>query len=87
MTYKTASIYAIFYVQQNACISLSFFILCNFDFYFLKVMLVYVNIDQGIHKVKLKVAQNEKGKKNTKFFYTCGIKFSTNPLFLKKSGN
>ena len=26
-------------------------------------MLVYVNIDQGIHKVKLKVAQNEKGKK------------------------
>ena len=25
--------------------------------------LVYVDIDQGIHKVKLKVVQNEKGKK------------------------
>ena len=27
-------------------------------------VLVYVDIDQGIHKVKLKVAQNEKRKKN-----------------------
>ena len=27
--------------------------------------LVYVDIDQGIHKVKLKVVQNEKGKKTT----------------------
>ena len=30
---------------------------------------VYVNIDQGIHKVKLKVAQNEKQKKITWVFF------------------
>ena len=30
--------------------------------------LVYVNIDQGIHKGKLKVAQNEKRKKTTWVF-------------------
>ena len=32
----------------------------------------YVDIDQGIHKVKLKVALNEKRKK------LCGFSFSTN---------
>ena len=33
---------------------------------------VYVDIDQGIHKVKIKVAQNEKRKK------LCGFSFSMN---------
>ena len=33
---------------------------------------VYVDIDQGIHKVKLKVARNEKRKK------LCGFSFSIN---------
>ena len=37
----------------------SFFISSNFEFYPINA-LVYVNIDQGIHKVKLKVAKNEK---------------------------
>ena len=40
----------------------AFFILCDFTFSLTNV-LVYVNIDQGIHKWKSKVAQNEKGKK------------------------
>ena len=31
--------------------------------------LVYVDIDQGIHKVKLKVARNEKRKKLHGFSY------------------
>ena len=31
--------------------------------------LVYVVIDQGIHKVKMKVAQNEKRKKTTWVFF------------------
>ena len=39
-----------------------FFTSSNFEFYLMNT-LVYVNIDQGVHKVKLKVVQNEKGKK------------------------
>ena len=35
----------------------------NFIHFYLMNALVYVDIEQGIHKVKLKVAQNEKGKK------------------------
>ena len=39
---------------------------------------VYVGIDQGIHKVKLKVAQNEKQKKTTwVFFFYDYSKFSS----------
>ena len=43
--------------------------------------LVYVNIDQGIHKVKLKVARNEKQKKTTWvfFFYKYGKFWSIFP--------
>ena len=40
-----------------------FLILCDFTFS-LTNALVYVNIDQGIHKGKMKVARNEKQKKN-----------------------
>ena len=35
--------------------------------------LVYVNIDQGIHKVKLKVARNEKRKKLRVFSFSINI--------------
>ena len=35
--------------------------------------LVYVNIDQGIHKEKSKVARNEKRKKLRGFSYTYNI--------------
>ena len=39
-----------------------FFLLSsNFMFYLINA-LVYVNIDQGIHKVKFKVSRNEKPK-------------------------
>ena len=34
---------------------------------------VYVNIDQGIHKVKLKVARNEKRKKLHGFPFTMNM--------------
>ena len=47
-----------------------FFISSNFHFYRMNA-LVYVDIDQGIHKGKMKVAQNEKRKKLLGFsFYT-----------------
>ena len=34
---------------------------------------VYVDIDQGIHKVKLKVARNEKGKKLLMFSFSINV--------------
>ena len=46
----------------------SFLILSNFDFYLINA-LVCVDIDQGIHKVKLKIAWNEKQKKTTWVFF------------------
>ena len=55
--------------------------------------LVYVDIDQGIHKGKMKVALNEKRKKLRGFSFSINIanfeaflsvfKLSKNPLFLK----
>ena len=39
-------------------------------YFYLMNALVYVNIDQGIHKVKYKVARNEKQKKLHGFSYT-----------------
>ena len=54
--------------------------------------LVYVNIDQGIHKGKMKVALNEKRKKLRGFSFSINIanfeaflsvfKLTKNPLFL-----
>ena len=46
-----------------------FFISSNFEFYLINA-LIYVNIDQGIHKVKLKVAKNEKRKKLCEFSFS-----------------
>ena len=55
--------------------------------------LVYVDIDQGIHKGKMKVALNEKRKKLRGFSFSINIanfkaflsvfKLTKNPLFLK----
>ena len=55
--------------------------------------LVYVNIDQGIHKGKMKVALNENRKKLRGFSFSINIanfeafllvfKLTKNPLFLK----
>ena len=55
--------------------------------------LVYVDIDQGIHKGKMKVALNEKRKKLCGFSFSINIanfeaflsvfKLTKNPLFLK----
>ena len=56
-------------------------------------MPVYVDIDQGIHKGKMKVALNEKRKKLHRFSFSINIsyfevflsvfKLTKNPLFLK----
>ena len=56
-------------------------------------VLVYVNIDQGIHKGKMKVALNEKRKNLRGFSFSINIanfeaflsvfKLTKNPLFLK----
>ena len=56
--------------------------------------LIYVDIDQGIHKVKIKVAQNEKQKKLRGFSFSMNIanfeafrwrKKLISNLFFKKS--
>ena len=52
---KTQVVFFVFHFEQ-----LSFF---PFN------ALVYVDIDQGIHKVKMKVARNEKQKKILGFFF------------------
>ena len=59
-------------------------------------MTKYVDIDQGIHKVKLKVAQNEKQKKLPGFSFSINIanfeaflqtkKLISNLFFLKSEG-
>ena len=46
-----------------------FFISSNFEYHLVNAV-VYVDIDQGIHKVKLKNALNEKRKKLHGFSYT-----------------
>ena len=46
---------------MNALVYVAFFILCYFIFSLMNA-LVYVDIDQGIHQGKNKVAQNEKRK-------------------------
>ena len=56
---------------------------------------VYVDIDQGIHKVKLKVARNEKGKKLLMFSFSINVanfeafcrtkKLISNLFFLKSA--
>ena len=50
----------------------SFFISDNFEFYLMNA-LVYVDIDQGIHEGKMKVAQNEKRKKLLGFSFYINI--------------
>ena len=50
----------------------SFFIQSNFEFYLMNAP-VYVDIDQGIHKVKLKNALNEKRKKLHGFSFSINI--------------
>ena len=49
-----------------------FFISSHFEFYLMNA-LVYVDIDQGIYKVKLKVALNEKRKKLFEFSFSLNI--------------
>ena len=59
----------LFFMYRKTCIVFLFFILCNFTF-FLMNALIYVDIDQGIHMGKSKVAWNEKWKKLRAFSYT-----------------
>ena len=63
------------YLQKKKTHVDFFFIFSNFEFYLMN-SLVYVDIDQGIYRVKLKVARNEKRKKKlctwVFFFYKYG---------------
>ena len=58
MFQRNASNYAIFYVYEIQVV-LFLFISCNFTFYLINDVF-YVDIDQGIHRSKSKVAHNEK---------------------------
>ena len=62
MLQQNASKFTIFYVSENPCSFFRFSFRATLYFYLMNA-LVYVNIDQGIHEVKYKVARNEKRKK------------------------
>ena len=49
----------LYFMHKKTYVVILFFISSNFEFY-LTNSLFYIGIDQGIHKVKLKVARNEK---------------------------
>ena len=68
--WQNASKFAIFIEKENPC---SFF---RFSFRAF-LSFTYVDIDQGIHKVKVKVARNEKQKKLCGFYF-----FSINQWFV-----
>ena len=50
-------------------------------------LMVYVNIDQGIHKRKMKVALNEKRKKLHRFSFYINIAYEAFLLVLKLTKN
>ena len=70
MFLQNPSNFSIFIVKENPHSFFSFFILCNFEFYPMNV-LVYVDIDQGIYKVKF--AWNEKQKKRGGFSFSINM--------------
>ena len=84
--------FAIFIEKENPHSFFLFLISSNFEFYLINA-LVYVDIDQGIHKVKLKVALNGKQKKLHGFSFSINManfegfyknkKLSSNLFFLK----
>ena len=65
---QNASKFAIFIEKENPLSFFSFFISSNFEFYLMNA-LVYVDVDQGIHMEKLKVAWNEKRKNYVGFLF------------------
>ena len=84
--------FAIFIEKENPCPFFSSFISSNFEFYLMNA-LVYVDIEQGIYKVKLKVALKWKTKKTMWVFFSISMasfeafpwtnKLSSNLFFLK----
>ena len=84
-----------FMEKENPCSFFSFSFRATSPYYYIPLMnaLVYVDIDQGIHKGKIKVALNEKRKKLRGFSFSINIanfeaflsvfKLTKNPLFLK----
>ena len=80
--------------KKKTHVHVGFFVFISSNFHFpLTNALVYVNIDQGIYKGKMKVALNEKRKKLHGFSFSINIanfeaflsvfKLTKNPLFLK----
>ena len=90
----SASKLTIFHTKESKCSFCLFFISYNFTFSLMNA-LVYDDIDQGIHKGKMKVALNEKQKKLCGFSFSMNIanfevflsvfKLTKNPLFLKSA--
>ena len=62
----------LYFWKKKTHVVFSFFIVSNFKFYLMNA-LVYINIDRGIHKVKLKVAHNEKRKKLHGFSFSINV--------------
>ena len=75
-----------FMYKKTHVLSFLFFISSIFEFYFMNA-LVYVDIDQGIHKKKLKNSRNEKQKKNYMGFlikhFSKAISWTQTYFFLK----
>ena len=67
-TERNASKFAMFMEKESPCSFFSFFIYSNFHFPLMNA-LVYVDIDQSIHKGKMKVALNEKRKNYMGFLF------------------
>ena len=69
---QNASKFAIFIEKENPLSFFWFLISSNFEFSLMNT-LVYVDIDQGIHEVKLKNALNEKPKKLHGFSFSINM--------------
>ena len=71
-TERNASKFAMFMEKENPCSFFRFSFRATFIFPLMNA-LVYVDIDQGIHKGKMKVALNEKRKKLHGFSFSINI--------------
>ena len=71
LTPQNASNFAIFIEKESPCSFFRFSFQAILHFH-LKNALNFVDIDKGIHKIKCKIALNEKRKK------LCGLSFSMN---------
>ena len=72
LTKRNASKFAMFMEKENPCSFFHFSFQVTLSLTFINA-LIYVDIDQGIHKGKMKVALNEKRKKLHGFSFSINI--------------